>query len=96
MKYKLTQEIRELILNFLQHKEIVCSWGISEIEVTSLTISFHACGNTYCGQVEIKRFAAGLCQITLDNRESCLCKQDDVLRQLDGIIENTESYLQSI
>lgn len=96
MEYNLNHCIRELALLFISNKDIVCSWGIHSITITSSSISFIANGFKLHGKVEIKPTDAADYCVYIDNQYICKSNADKVISLLDTIIERTERYGQDI
>lgn len=96
MENILTHETKELILSLIRNKNIVCSWGIHNIIITSSAISFDVDGFKYKGQVEIKSNKSSYYSIYMNNQLACNCDIEHIVSQLDLMIETSESYCHDI
>lgn len=85
--------IRQLILQFLQKKIVVQSWGITNICVRDCNITFSVNGYFYSGTVDIslngKSFNVNLPQNGMILKGICL---EDVTATLDRLIESGQDY----
>jgi hypothetical protein len=81
---------KELISLFLNNSIILCSWGISNINIDSNIVSFSVYGFKYKGSIQIQSLS-NYYKVTYNNR-ILLCKTPMiVIKQLDEIIEHTDT-----
>lgn len=93
----LTEKIRILLLVLLQHDFVVASWGITDIEITSLKLSFSVYGFKYKGKVKIRaREADDLYDVYLENRFVKSCNIESIVSLLDSLIECDNNYLYAL
>lgn len=85
-------ELKRLIFYFLEHKEIVASWGITDIVTANHEISFSVSGFNYQGRISIKSNRTGY-TITIGGiLRWHNIKLDDVIPALDKWVENDTNY----
>jgi hypothetical protein len=91
----ITENIRNLLLRFLSEDVIVASWGISDINISDSSLSFHVDGFKFQGDVKIE--GLDIC----DEYKVCFYQEyighyklDDIVSILDERIERSESCYQ--
>lgn len=93
----LTDKIRILLLTLLQQDVIVASWGITDVVITSIKLSFFVYGFKYKGRVLIQaRESDDLYDIYMGNQIIKSCKTEDIVSSLDSLIECDKDYLYSL
>ena len=93
----ITRKIRNLLLLFLKNDIIVTSWGITEIKITELKISFHVCGFKYRGLVRIEAPTdRGEYLIRFGQNPPISSDLESVIGLLDEKIENNNIYFNEL
>ena len=88
----MNKNLKRAIVALLQEKEIVSSWGISNILIKESAFSFQVDGFIYNGSICIM-CNASYCEVEFDNGKTIRCNVHDLLNVLDTIIEKDKNYL---
>ncbi len=91
----MNKKIKSIVADFLKKREIVSSWGISNILITENSIHFQVEGFIYRGSISIKCDKSS-CQIEVDGGKIIQCPVNELINTLDLIIEKDENYHQNL
>lgn len=86
------KEIREVLVLLLGARDVVASWGMSNININPHFLSFTVNGLRYKGKVRIIPDPKAQYAVVLGKGNKFYCTAEDMVSQLDTIIEHTESY----
>lgn len=87
----MTENIKSILLNFIENPIIVASWGISEINVNHDSISFAVSAIKYVGKVIIEDNDTSV-SIKLNNANFYTSNITIVTTAIDDLIENGPNY----
>jgi len=89
---KLSNEIKMLLLSFLNDDIIVSSWGIYNITISSSSLKFKVNGLKYQGFVNIE-YQDKYYLVVIGGRTFKVCTPEEVLKKMDDEIEQTKNYI---
>ena len=82
----------EILAALLESELIVASWGISDIKISSDSVSFSVDGMKYQGLVSISQTSSSDCIVSLKGKASFRCSQLELASKLDNLIERSDNY----
>lgn len=88
-------KVKRMLLVLLQEKDLVASWGISQIHVKETSISFNVAGFLYQGQVTVSADGANY-EIRFASGDFCDTSLENLVSDLDRHIEKDSRYLQRL
>jgi hypothetical protein len=89
----LDAKTRKALEALLKHDVILMSWGISDIKIDSLNITFLVQGLKYQGLVSITPiYSSSFYKVVLSNINEQLTDVENLVSLLDGLIEKTDNY----
>ncbi len=91
----MNKNLKRVIVVLLKEKEIVSSWGISNIRIKENVFNFQVDGFIYKGSICIV-CNTSYCEVKFDNGKTIRCNILDLLNVLDTAIEKDENYLSNI
>jgi len=94
----MNSNVRNLLLQIIEEKEVATSWGINNINIEENAISFSVNGLKYCGKVNITFKSIACVDITFADEHKTICSVDifNVVSIIDREVEVTNNYCQSI
>ena len=91
----MNKNLKKVMAVLLKEKEIVSSWGVSNILIKENAFSFQVDGFIYKGSVCIICNTT-YCEVKFENSKAIQCKVLDLLNILDSAIEKDENYLSNL
>ena len=91
----MNKNVKRVIVDLLKEKEIVSSWGISNILIKESSVHFQVEGFIYRGLICIKCNESN-CEIKFDDGKTILCYVNELTNVLDTAIEKDENYLSNL
>ena len=91
----MNKNVKSVIVGLLKEKEIVSSWGISNILIEGSSIHFQVEGFIYRGSIRIicdKPY----CVIEFDGGKAIQCLMNELTNVLDTAIEKDGNYLSNL
>ncbi len=82
----------EILAALLESELLVASWGISDIKISSDSVSFSVDGMKYQGLVSISQTSSSDCIVSLRGKNSFRCSQIELVSKLDDLIERSDNY----
>ena len=79
----------------LKEKEIISSWGISNVHIKGNALAFQVDGFIYKGPIHII-CNASYCEAKFANGKTVKCNVPDLSKVLDAAIEKDENYLSTL
>ena len=89
-------EVKQIVISILKDSEIVSSWGISDIRLTSDSVSFTVDAMKYKGDVAIKTRLNKKCMVSFGEGIGIPCTYDTIVKTIDLKIEYSENYTEEI
>ena len=90
---RLTQDLRQLLLAFLDDQAKVASWGISNIQIEEDRLCFDVNGFIFHGPVEIKIQNDHFYHVKIGDNDLGQLLIEDLINTMDASIEHTQNYL---
>lgn len=87
--------IKRAIVSILNNKDIVESWGISNVAVNTTSFSFNVSGFAYQGFVEV-RCSDSSYHVRFGNGVAVICDLSGLIETLDDVIEKTPDYIDAL
>ncbi len=91
----MSKNLKKAIIVLLKEKEIVSSWGISNILIKENAFYFQVDGFIYKGSICIVCNTSHY-EVKFDNGKTICCNILDFLNVLDTAIEKDENYLSNL
>lgn len=93
---KLNKTIKQVMITLLNKKDIVTSWGISDICIIDDRVSFKVDGFRYKGLVTIYSKSENLLEVVLNYRSYRNVTTKNILSLLDSEIESSDDYINDL
>lgn len=93
--YDMNKNLKRVMVALLKEKEIVSSWGISNILIRRNVFYFRVDGFIYKGSICII-CNTSYCEVKFENDKVTRCNLLDLVSVLDTAIEKDENYLSNL
>ena len=88
----MNKNLKRVMIVLLKEKEIISSWGISNVHMKGNVLSFQVDGFIYKGSICIV-CNTSYCEARFANSKTIKCNALDLSKVLDAAIEKDENYL---
>lgn len=85
------KDLRDLLVEFLKHENLVGSWGVTKIQIGETDVSFNVSAFKYAGQVQIK-CQKGVYDVILGTTTITGLTLKIVVETIDVEIETSDDY----
>lgn len=91
----MNKKLKDLLVEFLRKEIIVKSWGVSDIKIGEMDVSFHVSAFKYKGRVQVVCLEDSYC-LKLKNTEVKGVELDDIVEIIDDKVETTNDYFEVV
>ena len=89
---KISENIKAMMICFLNNNIITSSWAMSEITISEKRIDFNVNGLNFSGKIAIKDLFNGQYSVSTEGGVIFVCDLKNLLSKLDNYIEKSNDY----